>query len=1142
MQTMRNLLIICTFFFTLPALGQRTYAGNSVLNQGEWYRLSVNVGGIYKVDGMRLKAWGININGLSSALIRLYGNGGAMLPEDNGIERFDDLIENKILVVDGGDGLFNENDYFLFYAEGPHRWFYDGDETTFQHQKNLYSDVSNYYLTIGGAGLRVSSAAQITAPASVTVTEFEDRYFYENDLFNLLKSGKEWLGEEFVLAPGKRNMYDFGVSFPNVVSGSTLRFRSSVAARSFGSSSNFNVQLGGQALLTQFVFPVGNDQYAQVANREESEGSATINQENFSFRYVFNPGSIGATGWLNWFEVFARRRLDMRGVTKIEFDYIPEDGSENIVEFTIQNADASVLLWDVTNPLSPVALQTVVAGTNIVARDKAGQRKKYIAFRAQNIAVTEEAYRVPNQNLHGFTDIDYIIVTHTTFLAEAQRLAQFHRDRNALQTAVVTTDQIYHEFASGNPDPVAIRDFVKMLYDRGITPGGRKLRYLLLFGDASYDYRNRTASNTNFVPCFESFESFNPLSTYTSDDFFGLLNDGDNINSGIFYDLDIGVGRIPAVTADDARHVVDKILRYYRPESYGQWRNEITLLADDLDRGRDGLVVYNHMNDAESHAGIIEARTGKIPAKIYLDAYNKRSGSGGGRYPEANVAVNNNVLAGTLIWNYSGHGGFRRLAEEVILENEMVNTWNNQDKLPLFVTATCDFAPFDNPLINSLGETLLIRPGKGAIALMTTTRVVFAASNKNINGIFFSQALTPNEKGVYPSLGETIRQTKNLSRDLLNDRKFTLLGDPALHLGLTSNQVKTTQINGRSFTNDTLSALNKYELKGVVTDKEGNKQTNFSGEIYVVIYDKARMVSTINRSPDNRDVPFKVQNNTIFRGKTNATNGDFAFSFIVPKDIAYNYGNGLISYYAQGENFIASANEKKVIVGGISNASFTDNAGPGIKAFLNDELFVDGGITNENPVLLIRLVDSSGINSSGAGIGHDITATINGDLNQYYILNDLYTTESGTYQKGFIRFQLPELPVGTHYIDIKVWDVYNNSSTYRINFKVAKDIELTLANLYNYPNPFTTRTRFMFEHNRPGDLLQTRINIYSISGILVKTIMQTINSSGNRSFEIEWDGTDNFGRKIGRGVYIYDLEVKDSSGKKRSARQKLVLL
>jgi hypothetical protein len=476
----------------------------------------------------------------------------------------------------------------------------------------------------------------------------------------------------------------------------------------------------------------------------------------------------------------------------------------------------------------------------------------------------------------------------------------------------------------------------------------------------------------------------------------------------------------------------------------------------------------------------------------------------------------------------------------------MVNTWNNTDKLPLFVTATCDFAPYDNPSINSLGESLLLRDRVGAIALMTTTRVVFAFSNRVINNNFFQIALTPNSDGLYPSLGESIMLTKNLTYsrfgDVINNRKFTLLGDPALRLGISENKVRTTFINGKSFNADTLRALSKYEIKGEVTDKDGNRRTNFNGDIYAVIYDKPQTLSTLKNDAGSKLQNFTVQNNIVFKGKSRANAGEFSLNFVVPKDINYSFDKGLISYYGYGAGITAFSNERDIYVGGIGNVAIIDNQGPLIKAYLNDEKFVDGGITNENPLLLLKLFDSSGINSAGAGIGHDISATIDGDFKQYYVLNDFYSAESGSYQRGSLRFQLPPLKEGDHFIDLKVWDVVNNSSSYRINFKVVKDVELSLANVYNYPNPFTTRTKFMFEHNRPGDMLQVQVRIYSVAGNLVKTINQTINSTGNRSFDIEWDGTDNFGRKIGRGVYIYDLNIKDSKGKKRSARQKLVLL
>ncbi|MBU6157655.1 MAG: type IX secretion system sortase PorU [Bacteroidetes bacterium] len=1132
---MKPFVLIAILFILSHSIPAKSQSAN--FSVGSWYQVSVSEAGVYKIDGLTLKKWGVTLNALASNTIRLYGNGGAMLPESNSVERVVGLQENAIQVVDGGDGFFNENDFFLFYAPGPHRWSGKSVEQTLRHQKNLYANEAYYYLTIGGAGLRIGRR-EVTGLATETIDAFEDRYFYENDLVNLLKSGKQWLGEEFANLPGKKTSYEFTVPMPQLLSGESVFFRSNVAARSVGASSSFNATVNGISVLRQTIFPVSNDQYASAANLEESEVEFPLNQSSITVRYDFSPGSVGATGWLNWFEVMAKRKLDMSGLNQLHFYHSAASAGLPLV-FSLKNAEKSLQVWEVTNPLRPVGLATVSEGNNILAKDFSGEGKTYIAFGVQGYLTVKGGRQISNQQLRTLRAIDYLIVSHPTLRAEGQRLAEWHRTNNNLNSAVVTTEEIYHEFSSGTPDPSAIRDYVRFLRDTAIAAGMLPPRYLLLLGDASYDYQDRIPDNTNLVPCFESFDSFNPLATYASDDFFGLLDEEEDVNLSKPSLLDIGIGRIPARNATEAKAVVDKIIRYHEPSSMGGWRNEITLVADDEDNNL-------HLEDAEYHAGLIQTMTDKIPNKIYLDAFRQQSGSGGSRYPEATIAVNNRILSGTLIWNYSGHGGFRRLAEEVILDNDMVNKWNNGDKLPLFVTATCDFAPYDNPSVNSLGESLLLRERIGAIALMTTTRVVFAFSNKIINHNFFKKALELDATGNYPTLGESIRQTKNLTYstfgDIVNNRKFMLLGDPAMRIGLANLKVRTTLINGKSVGTDTLKALEKYEINGEIIDANDQRITDFNGNVYPVIYDKIQTLRTRGNDPSSQAVDFQVQNNVLFKGKTQVTNGRFTYSFIVPKDINYNFGNGLISYYAEDGKRAAAVNEKSIVVGGLSNAPVTDDQGPLIRAWMNDEKFVNGGLVNQTPQLLLKFFDSSGVNASGGGIGHDITATLDDDPQQFFVLNDFYVAESGSFQRGSLRFQLPSLSEGNHFLRIKAWDVLNNSSEATIDFRVAKDEELNISNVYNYPNPFTSSTTFMFEHNRPGDLLQASVNIYTISGMLVKNIRQAINSKGNRSFEINWDGTDHFGRKIGRGVYIYQLEITDSAGKKKSVRQKLVLL
>jgi hypothetical protein len=810
-------------------------------------------------------------------------------------------------------------------------------------------------------------------------------------------------------------------------------------------------------------------------------------QNDIIVGYTYNPGSFNAQGWLNWFELFYRQQLSLGGLQQFSFRDWPSVGND-AVEFVISNASPATIVWDITDPLQPVNMQGSVNGNAFHFTNDCGRLHEYIAFNGSGFLSPVALGRVNNQDLHNTSPVDYLIVVHPLFHPQAQRLAQFHQGQKGLRTRVVTTEQVFNEFASGSPDPTAIRDFVKMYYDKFGNDPANKPRYLLLFGDASYDYRDRLKNNTNLVPAFENNVSLDVLSTYTSDDFFGFLDDHEDINSGsgINY-LDIGIGRIPAKNAEEAKNFVDKLEAYFQPAAFGPWRNHLTFIADDEDQNL-------HLQDAEIIAANV-AVTAPVPdiQKIYLDAYRQESGSGGSSYPLANQAINNQVYNGTLIWNFTGHGGPRRLAEETILDQDIVNNWNNAERLPLFITATCDFAPYDNPILHSLGENILLRPKTGAIALMTTTRIVFAFSNRILNNNYMQFAMQPDSNGNYRSLGDAVKDAKNFtyqtSGDITNNRKFTLLGDPAMTIAFPVWKVRPTNINQAPVTQvDTLSATEKITIEGEVTDEQGNILSSFNGNIYSTIFDKMQQVTTLANDPGSLPATFNTRNNILFRGKASAINGRFSFSFKVPRDINYQYGNGKLSLYAENGAMDASGYFTGFIVGGIGANTDTDNKGPEIKAFLNDEKFVNGGTSNENPVLLVKLSDSSGINTTGTGIGHDIIATLDNDNQKFYVLNDFYQGELNSYQAGEVRFQLPELEPGPHTLKIKAWDVLNNSNEAVLDFIVARDEKLELTHVLNYPNPFTTRTQFWFEHNKPGQDLQVRLQVFTLSGRVIKII------------------------------------------------------
>jgi hypothetical protein len=1110
---------------------------NSVLSSGNWYKISILESGVYKIDVSFLNRLGLNGN-VPSNQIKIYGNGGEMLPEANSASRIDDLQEVALDIQDGGDGVLNGSDYVLFYAGGTNYWRKDSVNKSFTHIKNIYSDKAYYYLTIGANNIKVLTQP-LLQNASVFVSSYNERFAHELDSINFLSSGKEWFGEELSNSPGRKSIQNFNLPFTDYSGNATII--SNLAARSVNVPATVGVTIGSQSIEQINFAPVTTgiyDLFAQEVEKRTDFVFPLSNSSQISFSYM--QGSSNSQAWLNWFEIYARRPLSFISGRQLFFRDWNSIGNQ-AAEFSIENAPPDCSVWDITNKFIPVKMSTSLIGNQMHFINDAQSLHEYVCFSTFLTPVIEG--KITNQNLHNSTEADLIIVTNPLFISQAQIISSYHQQNDHLRVAIATTDQIYNEFSSGIPDPVAIRDFIKMYYDKYKNNWNQSGKYLLLFGKASFDYKNRIVNNTNLVPGYESISSLDPLSTYTSDDFFGFLDDNEDINSSIILNtLDIGIGRIPAKNPDEAKSFANKVLEYSTSSSMGPWRNNMDFIADDGDQNL-------HLQDAETITSTVFTTAPVYNIrKIYLDAFKKEGGSGGGSYPQANTSINNNLYNGTLIWNYNGHGGSTRLAEEDILDLQIVNNINNEFKLPLFITATCDFAPFDNPIVNSLGENLLVRAKTGGIALMTTTRPVFAFSNRILNNNYLSIALQKDTSGKYRSLGMAIKDTKNYtylnSSDIINNRKFTLLGDPALTLSFPVNQVVAETVNNLSILNqpDTIKATQFVTLTGEIKDSKGSVLNNFNGTVYLTLFDKPESITTLGNDASSIPVSFSTQENILFKGKATSKNGQYSFRFRLPKDINFQYGNGKLSMYAQDGVKDGNGFSTNIIIGGISDEHLTDKSGPQIKAYLNDKKFVNGGISNNDPILIADLEDSSGINTGSSGIGHDLSLTIDNDPHSYYVLNNYYESETDNYQKGSLHFQLPTLSAGHHTLKIKAWDVLNNSSESAIDFTVVNDNKLVLSHVLNYPNPFTTNTSFWFEHNLPDIDLYTKIEIFTVSGKLIKTLTRTINTPGNRSSEVTWDGTDEFGNKIGRGVYIYRLRVRTADGKTAEKWERLVIL
>lgn len=1121
-----------------------TWASNSVLASGTWYKIAVKEDGVYKLDYNSLRQLGFDMSSLDPRNIRIFGNGIGMLPELNSLSRPDDLIENAIEVVGEADGIFNNSDYILFYGRSPDRWVFNPLTSRYQHSKHLYSDYNFYFVTadLPGPAKRIQPAPLLTPqPGDFNVTTVDHLAFHEQNLKNYIKSGRQAYGETFDV----NLTQSFSFNIPNLVSSSPVWYNIGFMARSTMAHS-FLVNSGGQQVCTATMPTIGNGVYEDYGKLKNCTGNFNTSGSGvvFDITYSYNPAAPSSVGYLDFIEINARRTLAVSSSQFTFSDRAAFIGGNAQALYIIQGFTSTNRVWDVTDPYQ-VAEQPVDQTGSFTA--DATNLREFVLFRNQAAYTPVLKGMVPNQNLHALGPADMIIVSHPLFIIQANRLADLHRTHEGLTVHVVDINQVFNEFSGGTYDVPAIRDFVKMMYDRS---NGDYPKYLLLFGDGSYDNKTESAANTNFIPTYQSENSLSVLGSYQSDDFFGLLDDSEGAwPSGSNTDLlDIGIGRLPAKSKAEAASMVDKIYRYVQTGAasmsvaenevntpLGDWRNIVCFVADD----EDGSAYIDQSDTLMKNLNSFSERFNID--KIYLDAYQQISTAGGQRYPDVNTAIDNRVNKGALLINYVGHGGELGWAHEKILDNSMINSWKNSYRMPLFITATCEFSRFDDPARTSSGEYVLLKSDGGGIGLYTTTRLVYAYQNAILNKFVFRRLFEPVNNEM-PRLGDVYLNSK---RDYPNDnaRNFTLLGDPAVRLAYPHYDIVATEINAQPLNgvNDTIRALSKVTFKGEVRNN-GTVMNTFNGIIYPTVYDKASVMKTLSNDGSSPQRTFELQKNILFKGKARVVKGSFSFTFIVPKDIAYNFGKGRLSFYAQNGNDDASGFYDEIIIGGLNENALTDNTSPDLKLYMNDEQFVFGGVTNENPVIYAIVADESGINTVGNGIGHDITAMLDNESDPVYVLNDFYEADLDNFQKGKIIYQLKDLSEGNHSVKLKVWDIYNNSSDAYTEFTVASSAEIALKHVLNYPNPFTTNTQFYFEHNQAGARLDIQIQVFTITGKLVKTLNQRVTSEGFRNNGIEWDGKDEFGDHIGRGVYIYRLRVRNDKGAYAEKYEKLVLL
>ena len=1109
----RNLFLL--LFLSLFSIGVR--AADSALSSGKWYKVGVSETGVHRLTYNDLSSLGIDVDHINPKHIRVFHNGGGVLNELNAQPRFADLTEIPVFVAGEGDGSFDRDDYVLFYARGPVVWRYVNNKNAFVHEPNTYDDYAYAFITVdAGEGRRIQTAMAPSDASQETINEFLDYQVYDEDKYNIIKGGRTYYGD--IIDGNGSVTRDF--TFQNAKTNRVCSVAVHLAGRNFKPAS-FQLLVDDALLKTFNITTTTGD--SQHTFAYDDSGSVTCPVTGNTVKVTLKrQGVTGTTslGYIDFVEVNAWRSLTFVG-PEMQFRNPEASNVATTFQYQLSGASSSLQVWDVTDSIRPVKVNGQLSGSVYSFKVKGNAKNEFVAFDGSSYLTPVLMGEVENQNLHGDMGYDYLMVVYPDFLEQAERLKAIHAVYDPdLSIKIVTPEQVYNEFSCGAVDVSAIRDYCRLLY-----ADAHPLRYLLLFGDASFDYKNRSGMAT-FVPTYEQVQACDIHSTYVTDDYFSFMDDNEGSLRGSV--PDIGVGRFPVSTVEQAEQMVDKVENYLamNESTMQPWRNVITFMCDDAEYNR----FFEH---SEGFARKIKETGGEnmVVDKIYLDAYNQENTPSGQVAPEVNLALNSRIDRGTLVLNYVGHGGEVQLTTERILQRKDVNSWRNGPKYPLMITGTCEFSRYDDHTRTSLGEYAFLNQYGGMVAMFTTSRVTMGPNNQVfINAVY--DHLFDIVGGERLRLGDVFRMAKPNGYEY--ERAYVFFGDPALRLPLPKWTVETESIA------DTIKALQPVTIEGVVKDLNGQLASSFNGVVYVSVYDKE---TTYTTKGDEGVEPqeFNLRNSVLFNGKTAVVNGRFSIDFIVPRDISYRYGSGMVSYYATDYQNDASGLYEDFVIGGFYEDAVLDEDPPLVRLYIDDERFVSGGVTGDSPTLVAYVEDASGINTTGTGIGHDIVATLTGPTNESYVLNDFFVADIGCQGKGVVTYRMRDLSEGEYILNLKVWDIYNNSGTASIAFRVANSETMVLEEPMCAPNPFTNETYFSFGHNQIGNNMDVQIRVFDMMGRLVAVLNEQVAGTSARTNPIYWDGCSNFGGKVPPGLYVYTIIATNDQGEVATITSKLMI-
>jgi hypothetical protein len=1109
----------------LPGWGQV-----GMLSKGNWVKIAVPNEGVYKLSGAQFKAMGFTGN-VNANQVQLYGMDLTVLSEKVPTGLPDSLMEIAIEMQDGGDGILDDQDQFLFYAQGHYQWVHSAISEAPIRQKITSNDSLFFFLRLGTSGKRISKFNK-TGIASKLVQTFAAKWRIEKDSINILNSGKIWLGDPMGIGPGKKTSMTFQLNMEGLQMNAPIVVQSQLAASTYLNDAQFNIQLNDQLLSTTSLNPVSglifDDAYkirfdsstiwldkTKLLKAGQSLGSVNL-QVNFN-------ASSSATGWIDYLALHGQRTIGFWGNTGFGFDYQTSQPKAQLVEFEIQNATTQTRVWDLSQFHQPLSLNPQL-GQNAVATFKADDnaRKYFYVFEENKMNSAQFSGFVRNDTSFTSGPLDYIIITAPDYYPAAMKLKLFHEKQNGFKVGLFNATQVYNEMSSGQTTPIAIRNFLKYFIEQSKLKNQSKPSYVLLMGMGNFNAQKIQPNKE--LPVYTSEVSNAILTSYSSDDFYTIQKPGDQIQFAQTIDsIGLAIGRIPARTIAEADKMVEKLIQYQSNKKMGLWQNQLTWVADDAD--------FNlHLQDAEEIISNLKNKTTNWNhKKLYLDLFKANQTLTGTTYPDVNKAIQESIQAGTLVFNYTGHGNYLRLTEEAVISKSEIQSWNNAGKLPIMVTASCDFAPYDQPATAPIGFDALMQNEKGIIALVAANRLVFAYSNKQINDAFMQALLVPNSKGLYSTIGQALQAAKNYNfnqnGDRLNAFKFGLMGDPAMRIAQPKYQIDCTNLNQLPWS-DTLflKAGEKYTIKGNLSSKSQVIQ-NFNGLMDMVLWDAPSTKKTLANQTTSQSVPIETQEQALFKGKATVKNGQFEISFILPGALPSSNSAALkLQLYAYNDTADASLQFQSIFIQGETTQNRLDTTGPSIDSYVNAPHFKSGDWVTVPATLFVKLNDSSGIQSSGNQLGHDLKLIIDDTVVKNYNLNSFFSYDMNAYQSGIIEYPLPVLEAGKHRLIIKAWDLLGNVSKDTILIEVPSKKNSNIRNLMVIPNPVQTNAKFSFELKNSIDPMMVQLEVFDASGSRHFSISQKIQPSGNK-IRMDWNGLSTNGGLLLPGKYYYRIIV-----------------